>query len=236
MRHRKGLGMRHSVDMRRALYRMKDYLKDRTAGTALPDTLTLERGETLDQGDTGTCVAHARAEWYNCKPRGYKNQITDSETIFRWYDEIIVRDEFDDNDIDPDRQLGTSTQAGCQYMVELGYAQGFVWASTLEEMSAFIRSGEGGIIIGSTWLESMFETTAENFIKVDMTSGSAGGHDWFIYGVEELRSHRVWVAQQSWGNSFADAGTMYFWDQGLEKLRARGMEAAAMVQTGVVPR
>src|SRR5215216_2446872 len=135
MSRSKGLGMRQSVDMRRALYRMKDYLKDRTTGVALPDTLTLERGETLDQGNTGTCVAHCRAEWYNCKPRGHAYQITDENTILGWYDQVIVRDEFDDNDVDPQRQLGTSTQAGCQYMIELGYAQGFVWASTLDEMS-----------------------------------------------------------------------------------------------------
>lgn len=229
-----GHGLHLRPDMRRARYRMGDYLRERLGGSALPEELVLERGVILDQGPDGTCVGHAWTGWENCKPLGFARQ-QGHDYALGWYDEAVLYDPWPENDA-PDRRFGTTTQAGVEVAIHRGLAQSYVWSSTLDEISAFIRSGEGPVVLGSYWYRSMFYPDARNFIPVNLPSGISGGHEWLIYGVQLYQGRPIFVCQQSWGESFADQGDMYFWPAGIQKLIDQGAEAVACVQTGVPPR
>lgn len=230
----RGKGLIFKPDMRRALYRMGDYLREQTAGTALPDSLTLERGAILDQGEENTCVGHAWCAWYNCKPRGHLYQFNHSDALF-YYDEATRFDGYPGNE--GDRQSGTTTAAGAKVAVERSYASSYVWASTLDEISAFIRSGKGPVVVGADWYYSMEWPDANGFVHVKPSSGLGGGHEWLVYGVQsDGVGGRYWVCQNSWGEDFADGGQFYVMEAGMQKLLSAGMEAASMVQTGIEPR
>jgi hypothetical protein len=228
----KGHGLHLMPMMERGLALMRTQLRSELIGVAVPDDLVLEHGDILDQAVDGTCVGHADAAWHNCKPRGFKNQIGHEEAL-KIYDAATLLDPFTDNDLD--RSRGTTTQAGLQAMARMGLLNypDIVWASSLDEISAFIRGGFGPVLVGSNWYKSMFYPTADNFIRVYPETGRSGGHEWIFFGVTHDSKGEIFWAQQSWGYGFADNGIMYFRRQGLQRLADLGMEAAGAIQTGI---
>lgn len=226
---RKGMGLRPEIgDPRRMRYRMGDHVRAVLAGLALPEYRTLRHGDVLDQGEDGTCVGHAWVAWHNCKPTGFRHQ-QDHEKALQWYDAATLRDPWPDND--HDREAGTSTQAGVEVGIEWGLGESYVWAESVEAISAFIRAGSGAVVMGTYWYESMFDPDPDGFVTVDFSSGIAGGHEWVITGVQEYG----YKCQNSWGEGWANEGMFYLRPEDLEKLIYRGGEACAIVQTGVLP-
>ncbi len=185
-----------------------------------------EHGDILAQGATGTCVGHGVTAWENAKPKGFRRQ-QDHEFAVQLYVDATKIDPFPKND--GNLQSGTTVRAGLRIAVMRGYAKEFVRIATVEEFDAWMGSGFGGIVVGSSWLHSMDNVSNDGFTPVDLSSGERGGHCYFFYGKD--RSESRWY-QNSWGTGFGRDGTGYFTDRGFRALFHYDMEAYGMLQTG----
>jgi hypothetical protein len=163
----------------------------------------LGHGDILDQGPDGTCVGHAWVAWHNCKPTGFLHQ-QGHEKALEWYDAATLKDPWPDNDWD--RSAGTTTQAGVEVGIEWGLGESYVWAESIEAISAFIRAGAASVVVGTYWYESMFEPSSSGVVKVDLSSGIAGVHEYFVTGVHKDGYFKL---QISWGDEWADGGMFY---------------------------
>lgn len=220
----KGLGLRHSVDMRDAAYSMGAHL---AAVDVLPNYKVWDIGEILDQGEEGTCVGHGWAAWHNCKPRGNVNQV-DHRYALAWYDAATLIDEWPDNDLD--RSAGTSVRAGARVGVNYALLDQYVWASGVDIMNAWLL-GKGSLVFGVKWYRSLDESALDNFLRVDLGSGVRSGHCLLCYGIGKDGNYRL---QQSWGYGVGNEGTFRMRPADMKRwISGGGFVACAGVQTGV---
>src|SRR5215207_3710179 len=137
----KGLGQHPSQDMRDSQHLMRAHL----AGImVLPTSKTWEIGEVLDQGYEGSCVGHGWTAWENAKPTGFDVQ-QDHAYAVSWYERAQEIDEWPGTDYQ-----GTSVRAGARVAAERGLLSEYVWASSVDEIDAWILA-KGTVVIGSYW-------------------------------------------------------------------------------------
>jgi hypothetical protein len=140
-----------------------------------PGRRSYRLGPLLDQGPTGTCVAHG---WAN-KIIGGPVMQPMPLSILDFYRRVVKVDEWPDNDYeatapDGDLQSGTSVRAGAKALVDIGIAKTYLWAESAEDVRGWMLSGFGGVVLGITWKENMMDTDADGFISY--TGVVVGGH------------------------------------------------------------
>lgn len=72
------------------------------------------------------------------------------------------------------------------------------------------------VCIGIVWLNSMFDPDSQGILRVDRSSGVAGGHELVVVGYDSLGG-RVLV-DNSWGTDWGVNGTCYITDADMEWL------------------
>jgi hypothetical protein len=168
-----------------------------------PGTRYYNASPILSQGETGTCVLHAVASFLHGAP--IMSKPTPETDPFAMYDLAIVRDEFDDNDRDPQRQYGTSVRAGVEVARSYGRIASYLWAQTVDEAIAWHLANLGTAIIGMIWRTGMMETDLGGFVRA--TGGVEGGHAIKTTGWSDER--QAFRCQQSWGRRWGQDGR--FW-------------------------
>jgi hypothetical protein len=207
-------------DSRDALYGMSGFLP---AFQLLPTSMVWERGASLNQGREGACVGFGWANWHNCKPKGWMNQV-DNEYAFNWYKRAQQLDPFFGEDYD-----GTTVRAGARVAQERDLLDTYVWARSLDELDAWVLT-KGPLVVASNWYYSMDRITSSNEVYVTPSSGIRGGHCYLLYGKEGNTYH----FQNSWGDSYGDSGSFYMNRANLSTLWNVGQfEAVTALQTKV---
>lgn len=239
------LGRRHTPDDRDARYPIRlllDPLRDQFFPTGIPQgTRHYRQGPVLDQGQTGTCVAHGWCGWAYGAPLMSKR--TDLPLPYDLYRLIVKDDEYPDNDNEvnaPDDQLqaGTSVRAGVQELRKLGHVKNFLWAKTTEEVRAWTLAGLGGVVLGINWTEDMFTPDAQGIIRY--TGAVAGGHCIKTTGWTDTlkvngRTQRAARALNSWGRSWGQSGRMWILEEDLQRLLDDDGECCAATEQKVTP-
>lgn len=203
--------------------------------TGWPDgTRHYRTGPHLDQGATGTCVAHGGTTRLNSAPVMQKLY---NMTPFDLYRKIVLVDEWPENDFEaklPDSQLqsGTSVHALMKTLKAFGYIKNYLWAENVDNVRNWHLSGLGGCVIGVTWKSDMMDTDSEGF--VNFTGTVEGGHcvstcGWNDHVKHKGRIVRAMRCQQSWGLPWGDKGSGFFWisEDDLGKMIADDGEVAA---------
>lgn len=244
-----GLGRRPAPDPRDRRYPMRlmlDPLREKFFPRGLPSgTRHYRQGPVLDQGKTGTCVAHAWAGWSYGAPLMTKPH--ELPTPYHLYREIVKVDEWTDNDHEataPDQYLqsGTSVRAGVKVLQDRGHVQNYLWATDVEDIRAWHLSGLGGVVLGTNWTVGLDEPDAEGVI---MYSGHVlGGHAYKTTGWTDalklrsttLRTHRAVRILNSWGRGWAQNGRAWILEGDLQKLLADEGECCAAVERRVLPK
>lgn len=167
----------------------------------------------LDQGKTGTCVAHAWCNFLRCEP----DQTEEGIDQLRWeiYDRAILLDEFTDNDHDTDRQMGTTIRAGAKAVTELGRLKSYLWAFELQPALEWVLT-QGPIVLGTRWYSSMMRPNKEGIIKIKRFSRVEGGHAYLWRGADTRRG--LADCCNSWGDGWGDSGDFKLSFRDLERL------------------
>ena len=181
----------------------------------------------LDQGQTGTCVAHG------CTHLVENSPICPPGTInpFELYREIVLLDEWSDNDgeasaADSDMQFGTSVRAGMKALQARGLISEYRWAWDADTAARWIWTS-GPVVIGVTWFNGLFYPDPRTRI-VEATGGIAGGHCVILDGVN--MTNRMVRFLNSWGPSYGQNGAARMTFETLDKLLADEGEAAMAIE------
>lgn len=243
--HNRGFGRLPAPDERDKQFPMRALL-DPLRATAFPrgippGTRHYWSGPILDQGSTGTCVAHGWTAKINAAPIMQRLPMS----TFDLYRRIVKVDEWPENDNEanlPDGQLqsGTSVRAGAKILTELGMAKSYVWAQSAEDVRAWILGGFGGVVIGIWWKEDMMETDADGFIHY--TGAKSGGHCVYLNGwndsAEKADGTVIAAArgQNSWGRNWGQNGRFWLPMTDLDAAIKEDGEACALTETKLMPR
>jgi hypothetical protein len=226
----RGYGRLEAPDPRDANFPVQAALQD-VAPAELPMSRNyyLPPNLPLDQGRTGTCVAHAWNAYLHAAPLTCDSPLSPYDL----YRKIVLVDEWPDNDFEataPQKRLqfGTSVRAGAKVLRELGHLAHFFWALSAEQAGQFILSGKGGVVVGTLVYNSMRETRADGLMVVDPTSGVAGGHAWFLYGYN--RRTRLFRGLYSYGKTWGKKGRLLVQHDALDHLITNRGEACCAVE------
>jgi hypothetical protein len=221
---RSRLGRRHAPDQRDHAYPLRALL-DQQRLEDRPYRYWSANRVVLDQGDTPECVAFSWAHFLIDAPTTHK--LSDLDALMRpdgftqtLYDEAQQHDEFDDTP----PAGGTSVRAGAKVLQGWGLIQNYHWASSIDDVvDAVLHLGP--VIVGTNWLENMFQPQWDGHRYVlDVTGPSAGGHAWKVDGVNKATG---WARMKnSWGRSWANQGHAYLHLADLERLINDDGEAA----------
>ena len=193
-----------------------------------------QRGPQLSQGKTGSCVGQSWRNWLTAVPM----TTTRGPSAFDIYDAATQVDEWPDNDADTERQFGSSVRAGAKCLSALGHIERYVWATTAEDVLAWMLTGRGGVVLGIQWSEDMFRPSAEGIIRA--TGPVSGGHAISAFGADEKAGMLYLV--NSWGSGWGGwavnngrrfAGCAKLPLEDLERLLRENGECAAAIQRRV---
>lgn len=105
----------------------------------------------------------------------------------------------------PPTDTGSSGLGVAKALVALGLADKYTHAFSVAAVNSALKRGP--VIVGTIWLNSMFETETDGHIKVDKNSGTAGGHELELPRFDAVNG-RYWFPN-SWNTSFGVDGWGY---------------------------
>jgi hypothetical protein len=156
-------------------------------------------GDLLDQTTTPGCVGFGWSAEYMATP--VKGRATDA-SAFKWYHTAQTLDPWKDQPHE-----GSTVLAGAKAGVELGYLKSYHWCFSIDDVIDTLVL-HSPVVMGTSWLGSMFETDERGFLVVDPSSGDEGGHCWVLRGFIPkghlsnplpAKDEDVFVMRQSWG-------------------------------------
>lgn len=224
----RGFGRIPAPDARDAAYPMRAALRP----GPLPTSRYFLTGShmPLDQGQTGTCVAHAWTGFLFAAPLMCK----DAPSAFDSYRGIVLADEFTDNDFEASQpnsnlQFGTSVRGGAKYFQAQGRLASYVWAESTGDMALWILTGRGPVVLGTDWHWNMSDLDAKGVAHIG--GGIAGGHAYLCVGYNKTR--RMFRCINSWGDSFGEHGRFWITEDDMAVLLSAQGEACAAIEQKV---
>lgn len=217
-------GRRLSVDVRDRNFLLQRRLGP--IGAVLPAKKTWAvKAVALDQGQTGTCVAHAWCNFLRTSPIQTNKDIDQ----LRWkiYDYAIKNDEWTDNDNDTDRQFGTSVRAGAEAVVHFGKLKSYLWAFSLQPAVEWVLT-MGPIVLGTNWYTSMSRPDAEGIVSIKPRDRVEGGHAYLWRGVDTKRA--LILCSNSWGDDWGRSGEFYVSFRDMERLISEDGECCTAIE------
>jgi hypothetical protein len=156
----------------------------------------------FDQGEVGSCTGNAAI---GCMATGPYHETVDPHLDQFTLDEagaVACYSMATDLDSFPGQYLPTDTgsdgTAVAQALKNAGMISGYTHATTGK--LARLALGEGPIICGMKWFNSMFAAGVGGRMVVDRSSGLAGGHE-IAFDKIDVTEGQVWFTQ-SWGPNF----------------------------------
>lgn len=105
----------------------------------------------------------------------------------------------------PPNDTGSSGIGVAKALKALGLATSYSHAFSLQALASALQTGP--VIIGIPWLNSMFSPATDGRIRVDESSGVAGGHEIEI-AAYDAATDEYWLTN-SWGTSWGQQGRGY---------------------------
>lgn len=227
---KRGFGRLYTPDIRDAQYPMRALLR----ATPLPPSRYYPTGPKLpmDQGETGTCVAHAWTGFLCAALMMCPNP----PNVYETYRGIVAIDEWSENDHEAtatdisELQSGTSVRAGAQYLRGKGHLKSFLWTRSADEAATWLLSGKGTLVMGTDWYSGMSDLTPRHLARVEGVI--MGGHAYLAVGYN--RTTKMFRCLNSWGKGWGKQGRFWIQHDDMQTLiRANGECCAAVEQ--VVP-
>lgn len=185
----------------------------------------------MNQGSTGTCVAHAWRGFLMAAPM----MTRDAPDPYEMYRKIILLDEWTDNDHEATAQnisalqSGTSVRAGVKLLQDSGHIESYVWAASAEDCARWILT-RSTVVMGTDWTSGLDHPDPRTG-RVQVTGPVLGGHAWLLTGYNRLTG--LFRAMNSWGPTWGLKGQFYISYDDLDLLIRREGEACAAVEQRV---
>jgi hypothetical protein len=206
-----GLGRLQAVDTRNALHPMMRMLPE-----IAPPNLPVSKAwpfdqPSLNQGDTGTCTAHAAVHFMMCGPWKHKASVlVNPYTLYR---EIVLLDEYPQNDHEAlvvenfNLRMGSSGTGAAKALHRRNLITEYLWAGRFEDAINWILL-RGPLMIGTNWYSSMYDGTPEGFLQIKSGARLDGGHEWVL---------RSWNRKKAYGEAINSWGPS--WNAGRSKVK-----------------
>jgi hypothetical protein len=123
----------------------------------------------------------------------------------------------------PFDDTGSSALATHKVAVRAGWAGGYDWGRTLRGIAALLQRRGGGF--GMPWYNAFFSPDVHGFVDAAgwRRSGVAGGHEFYVRGVEAWDDRDpakvVLACDNSWASAWGDAGSFRLRGSTYEALR-----------------
>lgn len=183
------------------------------------------RAPIFDQGSTGSCTGNAAAGLL-CTDSAARPGLTsvgldgavrpvDEDLAVTIYSLATTLDEFRGQY--PPTDTGSSGLGAAKALVKLGLASKYTHAFSLDALKSALQSGP--VMVGTVWLESMFDTTTDGYVIVDRNSPVAGGHEYVISAYDAAK--QVFRLDNSWSESWGVRGSGWYKQADLQWLLAQ---------------
>lgn len=167
-------------------------------------------GRHLYQDSIGACTCFAAGHFVNSNP--FRTQVRPKKLFIdsKCFDayRIATRKDPFQGEWEP-TDTGSSGQAACEALIELGYASAYEWAFGFQQ--GLLAIARGPIMQGTWWTNDMFHPDKDG--RAHPTGGDAGGHEYLWRGIE-IRSKLTRSQNRSWfRNSWSKPGQPH-WGKG----------------------
>lgn len=167
------------------------------------------RCPVLDQGSIGSCTGQAAAGWIGTDNAARQGRADVTEDLAVQLYEAATRLDPYDGAYPPD-DTGSDGVSVTKALQQAGYVTSYTHGFSLQALATALQTGPA--LIGVSWYESQFDPAADGAIRVDPTSGLAGGHELVVDSYEPgptSARDRYWVTN-SWGQGWGRSGRAYF--------------------------
>ena len=173
----------------------------------------------------------AWANFLRCAPIRSTAGINE-EYAYKIYDHAISIDEWDDNDSDSEREMGTSVRAGAEAVLKFGRLKSYVWAFQLQPAVEWVLT-RGPVVLGTLWYNSMLDTDSEGIVQIKPRARPVGGHAYLWRGVDVRRA--MAKCSNSWGDDWGISGEFFLPLRDLERLIAEEGECCTAIEQRLKP-
>ena len=233
----KGLGRHYSPDTRDANFPMRTLLPAR-AFTGVKRWW--DSGAWLDQGQTGTCVGHGWAHWFEDSPVNPLGTVDP----FGIYRDACLIDEWEDND-DQDLFWGTSVRAGAEVLKTRDGISSYYWAEPVNDDGGLqdvidAVGYKGPVVMGTNWYPMMevpiYKLWPDGLVRKTLLLGGidqqpVGGHCYVLNGVDV--PNRLFRMKNSWGRGWGSNGRAVISFGNVRRLLKEDGEACIALQVKV---
>lgn len=177
----------------------------------------------LDQGSTSACTGNARTYDLASSPNPLRypssKQLLDEAFAQQLYNRARQLDEWPGEDYE-----GSSVLGALKAAVDQGFIGEYRWAFDIDDMYQALAH-VGGVVVGTTWFNSMFDPQPNGLMVVDPASGSAGGHSYYFRRIAVTHDHKREILgkgveirdvpllglRNSWGLGWGHKGEAWMW-------------------------
>ncbi|RRQ81574.1 hypothetical protein CQW44_30710 [Streptomyces griseofuscus] len=106
----------------------------------------------------------------------------------------------------PPDDTGSSGIGAAKALVKLGLATKYSHAFSLAALQSALQNGP--VMVGTVWLQSMFDVDPDGFVIVDRKSQVAGGHEYVISAYDAARA--AYRLDNSWGETWGLRGSAWY--------------------------
>ena len=114
----------------------------------------------------------------------------------------------------PPADTGSSGLGAAKALRKLGLATGYKHAFSLDALKSALQNGP--VMVGTVWLESMFDVSANGHVNVGRESAVAGGHEYVISAYDT--GTRLFRMDNSWGGSWGARGSAWLTETDMQWL------------------
>ncbi|MFG2638550.1 hypothetical protein ACGFX8_32980 [Streptomyces sp. NPDC048362] len=171
----------------------------------------------FDQGQLGSCTGNAATGLVGTDSAGRTGQTTvvladdpnaswpvDENLAVKVYELATQLDNI--SGTYPPDDTGSSGLGAAKALMKLGLAAKYTHAYSLDALKSALQNGP--VMVGTVWLESMFDVDSDGFVVVDRKSTVAGGHEYVISAYNADR--QAFRLDNSWGESWGVRGSAWY--------------------------